>query len=304
MDILLLALGLAALLGGGELLVSGAVTLAQRFRVPPMVIGLTLVGFGTSAPELFTSLNAALTGRPGIAVGNVVGSNIANILLIVGLSALLAPIAVDRARLSRDAGWLFAATAGGLALAALPVVGRLPAACLVLGLAAFLITTVRSGASTVAEAPAPAGARAVPAALRFTAGLALTLAGAVLLVDGATGLARAFGVSEAVIGLTLVAVGTSLPELVTSLLAARRGHGEVALGNVIGSNIFNLLGILGITALVSPLPVDPQIARFDVWIMAGATLLLVLFARTGRRIARTEGAALLALYAAYLWALA
>ncbi|ETX14371.1 sodium:calcium antiporter [Roseivivax halodurans JCM 10272] len=303
MDWLFVALGLGALLGGGELLVSGAVALATRFRVPPMVIGLTLVGFGTSAPELFTSINAALTDRPGIALGNVVGSNIANILLIVGIAALIAPIAVNPARLRRDAIWLGAATLAGVGLTLLPEVGRFAGLALVVLLAAFLAVTLRSGDTALNEPAPETHAGALPSALRFGSGLALTLLGAILLVDGATGVARDFGVSEAVIGLTLVAVGTSLPELVTSVLAARRGHSDVALGNVIGSNIFNIAGILGITALISPLPVDPQIARFDIWVMLAATVLLVVFASTGRRIGRREGAALFVLYGAYLWML-
>lgn len=300
MDWIFLVLGLVALLGGGECLVSGAVALATRFRVPPMVIGLTLVGFGTSAPELFTSLQAARIGAPGIALGNVVGSNIANILLIVGLAALLRPILVDRARLKRDGLWLGAATILGVALSLQAGIGRVSGGLLVAGLAAFLWATLRSGESAAALEPGPTTARALPSALRFGAGLALTILGAVLLVDGATGIARDMGIPETVIGLTLVAVGTSLPELVTSLLAARRGHGEVALGNVIGSNIFNILGILGLTALVKPLPVDPAIALWDAWVMLGATGILIVVAWTGFRIGRREGAALVAGYLAYL----
>ncbi|MHA6345128.1 calcium/sodium antiporter [Roseivivax sp. CAU 1761] len=303
MDLLYVALGLAALLGGGEFLVSGSVALAQRFRVPPMVIGLTLVGFGTSAPELFTSLQAARTGAPGIALGNVVGSNIANILLILGVAAVLRPIPVNRARLWRDGLWLGGSAVLLAVLLLSPEIGRLSGLVLFAGLVAFLAVTLRGDPTAVAPETEVAPASAAASALRFAGGLALTLLGAVLLVDGATGIARGLGVSEAVIGLTLVAVGTSLPELVTSVMAARKGHGDVALGNVIGSNIFNILGILGITALVSPLPVDAGIAGFDIWVMLAATALLMLVATTGRLVARWEGAALLVLYVAYLVAL-
>ncbi|ETX29541.1 calcium/sodium antiporter [Roseivivax isoporae] len=301
MDILLAVLGLVALLGGGELLVTGAVATARRLSVPPMIIGLTLVGFGTSAPELVTSLRAAFAGSPGIALGNVVGSNIANILLILGLAALLRPLAVDRTALIRDGRWVAGAALACAALVFWPVIGRGAGAALVAGLALFLFLTLRSeggGATATEEAGTPAPLW--NGLVRAAAGLVLTVVGAFALVDGASGLARSAGISEAVIGLTLVAVGTSLPELVTSLLAARRGHGDVALGNILGSNVFNILGILGLTALARPLPVDPQIAGFDIYAMLGATVLLLVFAATGRRVTRVEGGVLLAVYAGYL----
>ncbi|MFZ5961689.1 calcium/sodium antiporter [Thalassococcus sp. BH17M4-6] len=301
MDILLIALGLPALLGGGELLVSGAVALALRLGLSPMVIGLTLVGFGTSTPELLTSLRAASQGAPDIALGNVVGSNIANILLILGLAALIRPMAVaDRAGFRRDGGWMLAAGLACALLVLLPVIGRGAGLGLLAGLAAFLWLTLRRATP---DAPADVAGPPRPlwqAALAFTAGLGLTLLGAVLLVDGATGLARDFGVSEAVIGLTLVAVGTSLPELVTSVLAARRGHGDVALGNILGSNLFNVLGILGATALAVPLPVADSIARVDVWVMLAASLALLVLGAARARIGRLPGLALLISYGAYL----
>ena len=311
MDILLILAGFAGLLVGGELLVGSSVGLARRLGVPPLVIGLTLVGFGTSAPELVTSLQAALAGAPGIALGNVVGSNIANILLILGTAALLRPIAVASGAFRRDGTVLIAATAACAALALLDTIGRAAGIALVLALAAYLVFTLRNGrdpSAAVYEAEADyapaAGRPSWQLALLFAAGLGATLLGARALVAGATALARDLGVSEAVIGLTIVAIGTSLPELATSITAARKGEADVAFGNVVGSNIFNILGILGTTAIVAPLAVDPRIAAIDVWVMAAATLALVAVATTGWRIRRSEGAALLALYIGYLAALA
>jgi cation:H+ antiporter len=306
MAYLLLAGGLVALLVGGDLLVRGAVGVAQRLKVPPLVIGLTLVGFGTSAPELATSLQAALGGAPGIAAGNVVGSNVANVLLILGLAALIRPIAVDGLAFRRDGSALVLATLLGIALMLTGALERWHGTVLVAGLAAFLLATLRRPgpvAATEAHDVVETVGRRPPlwrAGLFFALGLALVLGGARALVTGGVEIAAALGVSEAVIGLTIVAVGTSLPELVTSVVAAWRGEGDVAFGNVVGSNIFNLLGILGVTALVTPLPIDARLLQVDVWAMAAATALLVAAAVTGWRVTRAEAAALLALYAGYL----
>ncbi|SLN48881.1 Inner membrane protein YrbG [Pseudoruegeria aquimaris] len=313
-DFGLVLAGLIGLVVGGELLVRGAVAAARRAGLPPMVIGLTLVGFGTSSPELVTSLQAAFAGAPGIAIGNVVGSNIGNSLLILGVAAAMAPIAVNPAALKRDGGVLLLATALCVAAVLWGSIGRLAGGGFVLMLAAYLTYTLivesRAGATPAGEMYA-AEAGAVPTAdmplgraLALTgAGLLVTILGARFLVTGAVEIAAALGLSEAVIGLTIVAIGTSLPELVTSVIAVRKGEGEVALGNVIGSNIFNLLGILGITALVHPLAVPPEIAAQDVWVLCATTALLLLFARSGWRVARREGLVLLALYGAYMWVL-
>ncbi len=296
-DILLVLGGFVALLFGGDYLVRGAVSIAQRWGVSPMVIGLTLVGFGTSMPELLTSLQAAFAGSPGIAVGNVVGSNIANILLILGAAALIAPIAVSRETFNRDATILIAATALCIVLALTGSFSRGNGVVFLLGLAGFLFIAVRSGGG---DALPPATASIAFAAAMFVGGLLVTLLGAKLLVVGAVGMAREFGVSEAVIGLTVVAIGTSLPELVTSIVAARKGQSDIALGNIIGSNIFNILGILGVTALVKPIGVPAEILQLDIWVMAAATLTLVAVCMTGWRITRTEGGVMLAAYAGYL----
>jgi cation:H+ antiporter len=310
MDLIYILGGFVLLVAGGESLVRGAVAIAERLGIPPLVIGLTLVGFGTSTPELLTSLQAAFAGSPGIAVGNVVGSNTANILLILGTAALLSPMAVDRRGFLRDGAVVVAASLAALIAVQVGALGRLAGGALVAGLAVYLIATLwiemrrKSPAAAVYEAEAesrPHPALSVPIALLFFAGgLAVTLLGARLLVTGAISLAAGWGVPEAVIGVTIVAIGTSLPELVTSVLAARKGQSDVAFGNVIGSNIFNILGILGVTALVHPLEVPAQIASLDIWVMIAATGLLVWVAMSGWRITRREGGLMVALYAAYL----
>ena len=298
MNLILVAFGLVALLAGGDLLVRGAVGVARRFGVSPLVIGLTLVGFGTSAPELVTSLSAALAGAPAIALGNVVGSNIANILLILGVAALLRPVAAQMAGLPREAAWV-----GGsaLALAALAVSGQISTwsgVCLIgfLGFylwGAFRSSSVPSDDLSIPTDPLP------KAATLLVIGLALTIGGAIALVDGATGIARAYGVPEAVIGLTLVAVGTSLPELATTVMAARRGQSDVALGNILGSGIFNILGILGTTALVAPLPVDASLLP-DIGVMLASTALLIGLLFWKKCIGRKSGGMFLLLYAGYM----
>ena len=302
-----LALGLVLLVAGGESLVRGAVALAARFGVSPLLIGLTVVGFGTSTPELVTSLQAAFAGSPGIAVGNVVGSNIANILLIFGLSAVMAPFVVSRAAFLRDGTVVLIATVAVVALAWFGDLGRLAGAVLLAGLAGYLVfaylgerQSLADAQDGVPDASTPAQ-RPVLVSLGIAVfGIALTVFGARLLVNGSITLAAQLGVSDAIIGLTIVAVGTSLPELVTSIIAAIKKQGAIAFGNVVGSNIYNLLGILGITALVKPIEVPDDIARLDVWIMLAATVALAIVAATGWRATRAEGLALLASYAVYI----
>jgi cation:H+ antiporter len=305
MSILMILLGFGALLLGGEYLVRGAVAIARRFDVSPMVIGLTLVGFGTSMPELLTSLQAAFAGSPGIAIGNVVGSNIANILLILGVAAVIAPVAVSQGSFRRDAAIVALATGLCIVLALSGTFSRINGAIFLAGLAGFLWLAFRQddgNAATGAEISAPAGFAI--SLVMFAGGLIVTLIGARLLVLGAVDLARLSGISEAVIGLTIVAVGTSLPELVTSVVAARKGHSDVALGNVIGSNIFNILGILGVTALARPITVPPEIIGFDIWVMAAATAAMIWICVSGWRVSRGEGVAMLTAYACYLGFLA
>jgi cation:H+ antiporter len=305
-----LAAGLLLLLAGGELLVRGAVATATRAGVSPLLIGLTLVGFGTSTPELITSVEAAFVGAPGIAVGNVVGSNIANILLILGVAALICPLAVSRRAFYRDGTVVSVATLCGVAVC---LTGELrpPAGVL---LVAFLIAYIvycyraeRIVENTTENPVRPA--LAVPGSIDLTlavsivlliGGLALTMLGAHLLVSSVLAIGAEAGISETVLGVTVVAVGTSLPELTTSVLAAFRRQPDIAFGNIVGSNIYNILGILGITAIVEPIRVPPEILRTDIWIMLGATALLLFFSISGWRISRTEGGIFLAAYGAYL----
>ena len=313
---LFVVIGLVGLIVGGELLVRGAVSAAESFGISPMVIGLTLVGFGTSTPELVTSLQAALSGSSGIAIGNVVGSNIGNVFLILGIATLVAPIAVDPQAFKRDGSVMFLATALCLGAVLTGEVSRLVGGAFVaslLGYLAFTLVRERRAESTPAAAIYEAEAQlvggkttSIAASMGIAiAGLIVTIFGAKFLVSGAVSLAQAIGLSEAVIGLTIVAIGTSMPELVTSVIAVRKGQGDVALGNVLGSNIFNILGVLGITALIQPMTVPSEILALDIWVMCAAAIVLIVFARTGWRIGRREGGAMLTCYLGYMvWLLA
>ncbi len=311
--------GLVLLIAGGDLLVRGAVKVAERLGVSPLVIGLTLVGFGTSTPELVTSVQAALSGSPGIAFGNIVGSNIANILLILGISALILPIAVSSSALRRDAVVMLGVAAVFAALSFAMPLGRLVGVALIVALIAYIYLAFRQESSSsehgavydkaaALEAvdpglhpkPSPAGGMVTPLLLAV-GGLVLVVVGGAFLVKGAVAIAQSFGIPETVIGLTIVAVGTSMPELVTSVVAAFKRQSDVAFGNIVGSNIYNILGIGGGTALISPTRVPEQIVTFDNLLMVGVSLLLVIFAATGLRIARWEGAVLLAGYLVYLY---
>jgi len=322
---LLLAGGLLLLILGGEFLVRGAVRLAERFGMSPLLIGLTLVGFGTSTPELVTSVQAAIAGSPGIAVGNIVGSNVANILLILGVSALISPVKVGPSALRRDGVIVLVTAVIFAAVAAFWRLDRLVGMVFLLGLVAYLMyayrqekmaTAVEQKGHTAAFEKGEAHAEVVDHTHRSHArsaakdialsgaiaigGLGLVVIGGDLLVSGAIRLARGFGIAESVIGLTIVAVGTSMPELVTSVVAAFRKHSDVALGNVLGSNIYNTLGIGGVTAVMSPTDVPVQIIRFDNPVMVGVSVALLVFAWTGNRIGRREGGLLLLGYATYV----
>lgn len=317
MTALLILSGLALLIVGGDVMVRGAVGVATRLGVSPLVIGLTLVGFGTSTPELVTSVQASLAGSPGIAVGNIVGSNIANILLIMGIAALVTPIAIASASLKRDGGIMIAAAVLFAFLSAAADLSRLTGAIFVLLLAAYVFYSFRQEQAVPADhgaaydkgeaaldvdgglRPEKAGSMALSLGLAF-GGLALVVLGGKFLVDGAVALARGYGISETVIGLTIVAVGTSMPELVTSIVAAVRRHSDVAFGNVVGSNIYNILGIGGVTALIAPTSVPAEMLRFDIPIMVGVSVLLFAVAWTGFRIGRREGGLLLLGYVVYL----
>jgi cation:H+ antiporter len=301
MTALLFALGLAGLFFGGNWLVRGAIAIALSFRIPPFIVGATVVGFGTSTPELLVSIDAALKGSAGVAIGNVVGSNIANILLILGVTATIGAVAASWSALKGDLLWML-----GAAILAVPVfydgqVSRFDGLILLAALAGYLYAALRQrNEDDLPEVPGDPTWRAV---LFLLLGLGLLMIGARLLVDSATTIARDLGVSEAVIGLTIVAIGTSLPELAASVAAALRGQRELALGNVVGSNIFNILAILGITALIVPIPVDPRFLTTDVPVMLVVTLALLALVVLRGQISRLAGVAMLSGYAAYLVAM-
>ncbi|MBA3909206.1 MAG: sodium:calcium antiporter [Rhodobacter sp.] len=300
MTYLYFTLGLAGLFLGGEFLVRGASAIARKFYLSPLLIGLTIVGFGTSAPEMLVSVEAAIDDKPGIAIGNVVGSNIANILLILGISALIAPLIIPGRKLWRDLGFMFLATAAIWLMLADGFVSRGEGFLLLAGLIAFLATAFIAGSGHAPHADVPPVGPIWKSWAMTGAGLVLLVIGAGFLVDSATTIARDFGISEAVIGLTIVTMGTSLPELATSVIAAWRRHTEISVGNVVGSNIFNLFGILGVTAVIAPIPSDPRFAAIDMWWVAGSSVGLAAVAFLLGGLPRIAGLALLGAYGGYL----
>lgn len=308
-----MASGLVLLALGGEFVVRGAVGVARKFGISELMIGLTLVGFGTSSPELAASINAALTGSPGIAIGNVVGSNISNVLLIFALVAVARPINVDPRALQRDGWVMLLATLALMGVAAVfdeisrTTATAFLAALLGYVLLAYFMERKANAAAQMHEAEvdmhAPSQAPLWRSAVLALAGLVMLVFGADFLVGGAKTIARAAGLSETIIGLTIVALGTSLPELVTSVMAALKGRSDVAFGGIIGSNIYNILGILSVTALIQPIAVPADLLARDWAALYVATLLVLLHANTGGRVNRFEGGFLLLHYAGYCWLL-
>ncbi|MCA2013868.1 calcium/sodium antiporter [Cereibacter sphaeroides] len=304
LDIVMVVAGLVLLVLAGDALVKGAVNLSLRLGVPALIVGLTVVAFGTSAPELLVSVDAILDGAPALALGNVVGSNIANILLVLGIPALIAAVPVSRS-LMHDFGIMMAASALFIALAWLGPITWWHGLILLAGLGAMLWNSyARAQAHRKSDEAELEGAEdgisGLKIGLYLLGGIIGLPLGANLLVQGATDIALVLGVSEAVIGLTLVAVGTSLPELATTVAAALRREAGVAMGNVIGSNIFNLLGIIGIASLVGPIPVPETMLHLDLWLMLGASALLGLFVATGRSIGKISGVILILAYVVYV----
>ena len=304
-----LGLGLIALYFGAESLVKGGAGLALRLGLTPLVIGLTVIAFGTSSPELVVSVQAAQSGNGAIAVGNIIGSNICNIALILGLCALISPLRADLQVIRREVPIMI-----GVAVLALLVlvdghVARWEGAILLTALIVYTVLTVRQArAATAAAASAGAGfseelGQGKPLGLGLSiaavvGGLAVLVVGSYLFVEGAVTLATRWGMSQMAIGLTIVAIGTSLPELATSLIASIKRQGDVAIGNIVGSNIFNVLGILGVAALVQPLEA-PDLSWVDLGVMLLVSVALLPVVRSGGRISRGEGAGLLAVYIGY-----
>lgn len=303
--------GLLLLVGGAEALVRGSTGIARRFGLSELFIGLTIVSFGTSAPELVVSLQAALGGSPEIALGNVVGSNLFNILAILGITGLIRPLAVHLNLIRIDGPILVVVTLGCAAALQWSGLGRLLGAVLVGLLLAYTLFHLWWDKREAPKESAEALAEFEPVektlplwlnALLAVFGLGLLVLGSKWMVKGAVSLATGWGVPEAVIGLTIVAAGTSLPELASSVVAALRGKADIAVGNIVGSNLFNLLGILGATVLASPIAAG-MLSSFDLLYMLGATLLLMPVMLTAHRISRAEAGVFLGLYGVYLWVL-
>ena len=310
MSWLLAALGLVILLLAGDALVKGAVNLSLRLGVPAMIVSLTIVAFGTSAPELLIAISAVLEDAPGIAIGNVVGSNTANILLVLGVPAILAPLYTSQCETKKNYKFMILGTLLFIAVASFQPITWIHGLILLGALSFVLLDSARDARGhrrkCAEESALEDIEEADPEMSWLLSGFYMLLGmiglplGAELLVDSSVDIARRFHVSETVIGLTLVAIGTSLPELATTVMAALRKQAEVALGNVIGSNMFNLLAIIGVASLVGPIPVAKSILSFDIWIMLGASLLLFPFVFLRWDLSRIWGVTFCALYVTYM----
>lgn len=297
-DVLLIVVGVALVLFGADKLTEGASALARRMNVPEIVIGLTIVAAGTSAPELFVSIVSALKGTPDMAVGNVVGSNTMNAMLIVGCAAMVAPMAISPSTVKKDIPFSVLASVALIVLALDSFLGRVDGIILLAGFAAFMVYTLmqaKTGSSEAVKEASPVWKNL----LFVVFGLAGLVVGSNLFVDSASSVALSLGISEGVVGLTIVAGGTSLPELATSVVAARKGQSAIAIGNVIGSNVFNILLILGLTATISPLEIE-GITTIDMAVMLLSVALVWFFSRTRYTVERWEGAVLVGGYMLYL----
>ncbi|MCS5597250.1 MAG: calcium/sodium antiporter [Alphaproteobacteria bacterium] len=318
-DAALIIAGLVLLFLGGEALVRGSVTISKKLGISAILIGVVVVGFGTSAPELLVSVKASLNDQPDIALGNVIGSNIANILLILGAAAVITPVLCYDKTIKRDAFSVVLASVAFLVLAYMGTITQLAGGIMVTALVAYLAYSYMSERKDKAllaaahesapdietthehEADEFAGNFGLPLSIAMTiGGIVMLVFGADFLVRGATSVARSFGVSEAVIGLTLVALGTSLPELATAIAAAVKKNTDVIIGNVLGSNLFNILSILGITALIQPIPVNKDLVTFDVPFALALSVLTLLVIVVFKKINRVVGALFLLAYAAYM----
>lgn len=307
MDYLFVAGGLVGLYFGAEWLLRGAIAVAQKLAIPTLIVSLVIVGFGTSMPELLVSVRAALTGSSDIALGNVVGSNTANILLIIGACALIFPITHWDKGVKRDTYVMIGAAVLLLGLVQFTSIGRIAGLLMVIALIAYIGYAYVQGKSSMEELADDEVKHETLSggfmALLILGGLATLFVGAELLVRGATNLARDFGVSEAVIGLTVVAVGTSLPELATGIMSALRKHSDIMIGNIVGSNIFNILFILGVTSVLQPIAVAPRFGEFDVPVMLGVTIGFAFLLLSHLGVRRLTAGAMLVAYVGYTFAL-
>lgn len=302
-EFVVVALGLAILLIGGDLLVRGAVALALRLGITPLVVSLTIVALGTSAPELLIAVDSVIKGAPDIAFGNVVGSNIANVLLVLGLPALIAPVAAGNGSAKRTFFFMIAASVLFIAMSLMGPIGPIQGAIMIAFFVFFLVDTFRVSRRDRRDLDAPTGVKGMSGwqiAGFLILGLVGLPVGADMMVEGSVKIAKAWGVSEAVIGLTIIAIGTSLPELATAVIAAVRREADVAIGNVIGSNLFNILFILGTAAFFGKLPPPERFLGFDLWVMLAASLALLPAILWRRDLTFVWGLLFLSAYAAYL----
>lgn len=309
MNYILLVIGLVALIFGADFFVDGASSIAKKLRVPALLIGLTIVAFGTSAPEVAVSVSASLKGNNGIAVGNVLGSNIFNVAFILGVAALLFPLSVERQTIKKEIPIMILSSLALFALGADTFFGssnemyitRGDGIVLLLLFASFMyyiFEVAKNSRESVELLTDPLQDSTTKMVLKTIGGLVLIVVGGNLVVESAVNIATAFGISQTIIGITIVAIGTSLPELVTSVTASLKKNPEIAVGNVVGSNIFNVFLILGISALINPLKIDPSIL-LDMGFNIVLSLVLLVFAMTNRTINKREGAVLLSLYVGY-----
>ena len=298
MEYILLLAGLFLLIKGADIFVDGAASVAAKFKVPSLIIGLTVVSFGTSAPEAAISISASLSGSNSISLGNVIGSNFFNLLMVIGITALVTPLKADDEVIRRDMPTVILAT-GGLAIIILDgIIMRYEAIILLAALVFYLFAVIKKALTSPTEDAERKHYSWFLSVLMVAGGLAAVVFGGDMVVDNAKIIAADFGMSETLIGLTVVALGTSLPELVTSLVAARKGEAGIAVGNAVGSCLFNILFILGITGTIKPIAVERELIA-DAALLVIATLVVYLFAAKGRRIGRIEGAICVVLYAIY-----
>ncbi|MBF66305.1 MAG: sodium:proton exchanger [Gammaproteobacteria bacterium] len=310
LDVLRIFGGFVYLLVGGDFLVRGALGLSRKSSIPPVVVGLTVVAMGTSAPELMVSAFSALSGFPGIAMGNVVGSNIANVLLVIGVPVLIHSISCTEESLPKQTGLMIAVTLMFMVMCYFTPLGTIDGVILLVVLGVFLTMTVRGAAVMPLDDAEEELERdlGMPSekwsiCLLVVLGMITLPLGANMAVEGAVGLAKSWGVTEAVIGLSIIALGTSLPELSTTVIAALHKSSDVALGNVIGSNLFNILLIMGFTSILTEVPVESHILRFDIWVMFLSSVLLWMFVLRRATIGKVMGVIFLTSYGAYIVAL-
>ncbi|MDG1720828.1 MAG: calcium/sodium antiporter [Bacteroidia bacterium] len=297
---LLLLVGVFLLLIGGDFLVKSAASLAKKLNISPFLIGVTVVSFGTSAPELIVSLKAAFNGSSGIAIGNVIGSNIANLALVLGITVLIRPIVLDPKKLRFSWFAMLVASLMFLGFSIDGILDRVDGLFLISGLILFLILSIRKRDDSFVEEELEKTLKTNLIPVYFIFGAAGLYYGSELLVDSAITIAKSFGISEFIIGVSVVALGTSLPELVTSIIAIIKGQSSISVGNLIGSNVFNIFAVLGITSAVNPLKADSFLIAIDLPIMLGVTLLTGLFLLVSKKLGRVEGLLLITIYIMYI----